>query len=86
MLIGAVTLARWGTRALGAATTGAFFGVIPAGWMIWGKKSLALRQLGFVRYNIVAGLFMLMMLLPFKMMLRWTLNIKYLWVTPWFNL
>jgi hypothetical protein len=35
-----------------------------------------------VRYGIVAFLFMTMTLLPIKMILRWTLNIKYLWVWP----
>jgi hypothetical protein len=29
---------------------------------------------------------MTMMLMPLKMALRWTLNIKYLWITPWFNI
>ena len=37
-----------------------------------------MRQLGFVRYAVVSGLFMTMMLLPLKMMLRWTLNMQYL--------
>ena len=76
----------WPSFIVGGATVGAFFGVIPAIWQVFSKKSQVLKELGFVRYNVVAWLFMLMMLLPLKMVLRWTLNIKYLWVTPWFNL
>jgi hypothetical protein len=76
----------WTSFIIGGATTAAFFGVIPAVWQAFHKKAKVLRDLGFVRYAIVSGLFMTMMLLPFKMVLRWTVNIKYLWVTPWFNL
>jgi len=42
--------------------------------------------MGFLRFNITAMLFAIMMALPIKMVLRWTFNIKYLWVTPWFNI
>jgi hypothetical protein len=70
----------------GLATVGAYFSVIPLGWAAFYKRSRVLKELGVVRYNIVAGLFMMMMLLPLKMLLRWVLNVKYLLVTPWFNL
>ncbi len=46
----------------------------------------ALRQLGPVRYGIVAALFLIMMGLPLKIILRLAFNIKYVWVTPWFNI
>jgi hypothetical protein len=76
----------WTSFVFGGATVGAFFGVIPLVWQAFHKKAKVLKELGLVRYLIVAGLFQMMMLLPLKMLLRWTLNIKYLWVTPWFNL
>ena len=75
----------WTSFIIGAGTVGAFFGAVPAFWMKFQDKPV-MRQLGFVRYMVVAGLFQTMMLLPLKMVLRWTLNIKYLWVTPWFNI
>ncbi len=46
----------------------------------------AIRQLGPVRYGIVAFLFLTMMGLPLKVFLRLAFNIKYVWVTPWFNI
>lgn len=49
------------------------------------SRSEILQKLGVVRYAIVAFLFLTMMALPIKMILRWTLNVKYIWVTPWFN-
>jgi hypothetical protein len=44
------------------------------------------RKLGPLRYSIVAGLFLIMTALPVKIILRLTLNIKYILVTPWFNI
>jgi uncharacterized membrane protein len=53
----------------------------------WGRdRSEAIRQLGPVRYGIVAFLFLTMMSLPVKVVLRLAFNIKYVWVTPWFNI
>ncbi len=48
--------------------------------------SEAIRQLGPVRYGIVAFLFLTMMGLPLKIFLRLAFNIKYVWATPWFNI
>jgi hypothetical protein len=36
------------------------------------------QQLGFVRYNLLMNLVLFMALLPIKMVLRWTINLKYL--------
>ncbi len=53
----------------------------------WGRdRSEAIRQLGPVRYGIVAFLFLTMMGLPLKVVLRLAFNIKYVWMTPWFNI
>lgn len=46
----------------------------------------AIRQLGPMRYGIVAFLFLTMMSLPIKIILRLAFNIKNVWVTPWFNI
>ncbi len=45
-----------------------------------------MKKLGFMRYNIVAFLFLTMAALPIKMILRIAFNIKYILVTPWFNI
>ena len=36
------------------------------------------QQLGFVRYNLLMHLMLFMALLPIKMVLRWTINLKYI--------
>ncbi len=50
------------------------------------RKSVALEKLGFIRYFMVSFLFLSMMALPIKVFLRFVFHIKYLWVTPWFNI
>lgn len=44
-----------------------------------------LARLGWTRYATIMFLLLTMLALPIKMILRLTLNLKYLWVTPWFN-
>jgi hypothetical protein len=43
-------------------------------------------KMGFVRYMLMANLMLLMFSLPLKMILRWTLNLKYLVSIPEFSL
>jgi hypothetical protein len=71
--------------AIGTATVLAWFSL---GFLFyfWKRKSDVVRKLGPLRYSIVAGLFLVMTALPVKIVLRLTLNIKYILVTPWFNI
>ncbi|MEK6766197.1 MAG: cytochrome C [Planctomycetota bacterium] len=50
------------------------------------RKSQMLEKLGTIRYSIVAFLFWSMLGLPIKMVLKLVLHLKYIWVTPWFNI
>jgi hypothetical protein len=43
-------------------------------------------KMGFVRYMIMSNLMLLMLTLPLKMILRWTLNLKYIVSIPEFSL
>ncbi len=58
------------------------------GVIYWIKKKNTplLQELGLLRYSITAFLFLTMMSLPIKMVLRLAFNIKYVLVTPWFNI
>jgi len=43
------------------------------------------QQMGFMRYSVMAMLLLVMMLMPIKMVLRWTLNLHYIvGITEWF--
>lgn len=50
------------------------------------RKSQMLEKLGIIRYSIVVFLFLSMLGLPVKMVLKLVLHLKYIWVTPWFNI
>ena len=69
----------------GAVIVLGYYSIIGVYWF-WKKNTDILKKLGFLRYNVVAFLFMTMAALPIKMILRIALNIKYIWVTPWFNI
>jgi len=72
MLIGSMTILVW-------------YSLIPA-FYYWKRGSEVIQKLGLVKYNIVAFLFVTMMAMPVKIILRIALNIKYILVTPWFNI
>lgn len=70
----------------GLACIGAYYGLAVAFWIVKSKTSETLKKMGVVRYGITAFLFLTMMSLPIKMVLRWTLNIKYILMIKSINL
>jgi hypothetical protein len=75
--------------ALGALIFGALFVggyYVVAGALYYLARRSKIGEEGAVRFWVKAVLFITMMLLPLKMVLRLAFNIKYVWVTPWFNL
>ena len=50
------------------------------------RKGPTFATLGIVRYLAVSFLFATMIALPIKIILRLTIHMKYVWVTPWFNI
>jgi len=68
----------WGTL-FGAGCLFVWLGVLPmVFWKARYKTSEALQKLGMVRYQITAQLFMIMMGTVLKVLLRLTLNVKYI--------
>ncbi|MBZ5627637.1 MAG: cytochrome C [Acidobacteriia bacterium] len=43
------------------------------------------RRMSLLQYQIMMFLMLTMVALPIKMLLRLSLHIKYVWITPWFN-
>ena len=73
-----------GNVVVGALTLFGYFGLMPLGWMIAKKKKLlGILDLGPIRYNIVAFLFLTQIGVVIKMALRLGFNIKYIWVVRW---
>jgi Cytochrome b(C-terminal)/b6/petD len=73
-----------GAMIFGAVFVGGYF-VVGGGLYYLARRSKIAEE-GWVRFGVKAFLFLTMMLLPLKMILRLAFNIKYVWVTPWFNL
>lgn len=71
---------------IGMGIIGAYYGTAVIYWKVKSKTSKTLQELGVVRYGITAFLFLTMMALPIKMLLRWTFNIKYIVQLPWINM
>ncbi len=65
----------------GFALIAAYFSLMPLGWLILKDRPM-MKQLGVVRYNVVAFLFLTQMGIVVKMLLRWTLAVKYIMVIP----
>lgn len=55
-------------------------------YYLWKKNTDVMQKLGLVRYSLTAFLFLTMMAVPIKIILRLTLNVKYILVTPFFNI
>jgi len=71
---------------IGMGLIGAYYSSAVIYWKVKAKSSKVLQELGVVRYGITAFLFLTMMALPIKMLLRWTFNIKYIVQLPWINM
>lgn len=54
----------------------------------WMKRRMpaTLARIGWTRFVVAAALFWTMVAVPVKIVLRLTMHIKYVWVTPWFNI
>src|SRR5262249_55463850 len=78
---------NWGKTIFGAVVVGAYFviGGLIVHSIFKRTNKRDYDKMSFLQYNIMMFLFLLMMSLPIKMLARLVLNIKYVWVTPWFN-
>lgn len=70
--------------AIGSLTILLWYG-IGVGYYFWKRNADFMKQMGLLRYSVTAFLFLTMMSVPVKVILRLALNIKYILVTPWFN-
>jgi len=76
----------WGKFFFGGAVVSGFYGLgVLHYWYLKRKKSEWLAQMGLLRYSVFMFFFLSMAGGIMKIILRHALNIKYVWVTPWFN-
>ena len=68
----------------GGAVVLGYFGLGTAVYFFMERK--AIKNVGFLRMFLKINLFLIMMGIVIKITLRLAFNIKYIWVTPWFNI
>ena len=80
----------WGKGIFGAIIMGIYGVLMAAGihklinWNEFNKKIY--RRMTFIQYVTLQFFLVTMMLLPVKMIARLAFRIKYIWITPWFNI
>jgi hypothetical protein len=77
-----------GKGVFGAVVVGAYY--LIGGGMVFSLfrrfKARDFRRMSFLQYSIMVFFLLTMVGLPIKMLLRLTMHIKYVWITPWFNI
>ena len=78
---------NWGKGIFGAAVVGGFFAI--GGFLVHAfyrrvePKNYQRKSL--LQYSLMMVFLLTMLGLPIKMLLRLMFHIKYVWITPWFN-
>ncbi len=73
----------WMACLFGGVVVLGYFAVGTAAYMFLERK--AIKSVGIVRMLIKVNLYLIMIGIVVKIVLRLGFNIKYIWVTPWFN-
>lgn len=74
-----------GAFVVGGLTVLGYYMLGVVGWL-WIRQYSIGHQLGPTRFFLIAFFALTMGAIPLKMILRWGLAVKYVWVTPWFNI
>jgi cytochrome b/b6/petD-like protein len=77
-----------GKGVFGAVVVGAYFLIFGFLFHVFFKRinPKNYARMSFLQYNVLMVFMLLMLSLPLKMLARLLFNIKYVWVTPWFNI
>ena len=79
----------WASAALGGGLTILYFVVgtlLMYWWVVWLKGRDFMQRWGMARFGLTSFLFLNMIAIVVKMVLRSAFNIKYIMVTPWLNI
>jgi hypothetical protein len=74
----------WNAALFGGAVVLGYFGLGTAAYMFLERK--AIKSVGILRMLIKINLMLIMLGIVIKIVLRLAFNIKYVMVTPWFNI
>ncbi len=79
---------NWGKGIFGAAVVGGYFAAGGLALTLLFRRFMAkdFRRMSILQYSMVAAFMLMMIALPLKMLLRLMFHIKYVWITPYFNI
>ena len=79
---------NWGKGIFGAVVVGGYFAAGGLALTLLFRRFMArdFRRMSILQYSMVAAFMLMMIALPLKMLLRLLFHIKYVWITPWFNI
>jgi len=79
--------ANWAKAVFGAVVVGGFY--VVGGFVLHGffrrNNPKDYKRMSFLQYSTMMFFVLTMFALPIKMLLRLGFHIKYVWITPWFN-
>lgn len=77
-----------GKGIFGAIVVGAYY--VLGGGLVYSLfrrfKPRDFKRMSILQYSLMSFFLLTMVALPIKMLLRLTMHIKYVWITPWFNI
>jgi hypothetical protein len=78
---------NWAKSIFGLIVVGAYFviGGIIVHMFFRRKQPRDYQRMSFLQYNTMMIFLLLMLSLPLKILIRLLFHIKYVWITPWFN-
>ncbi|HYN14607.1 MAG TPA: hypothetical protein VES66_02320 [Terriglobales bacterium] len=79
---------NWGKGIFGAIVVGGYFAAGGLALTLLFRRFMAkdFRRMSILQYSMMAAFMLMMIALPLKMLLRLLFHIKYVWITPYFNI
>jgi len=77
-----------GKGIFGAVVVGGYFAVGGLVLTLFYRRFMPkdFRRMSILQYSLMAAFMLMMVALPIKMLIRLLFHIKYVWITPWFNI
>ena len=77
-----------GKGIFGALVVGGYFAASGLGLTLFYRRFMAkdFQRMSILQYSLMAAFMLMMVALPIKMLIRLLFHIKYVWITPWFNI